>query len=131
VNPNLIEQPVAVGSPDNKADFATILDNPIAPGTDRVSPNQVMTGVTRGTQTIVSQDGSTVTFGLIPGSQTELGVAFFDPKGNLISKNVGPTQFIYDITTGKNVMQIGKLPDGSYGTAVAATGFNVADGFSG
>lgn len=112
----------------------------------RVAPRQVTSGVTRGTQTIMNTDGSYVTLGLIPDGGTDFGIAFFssvgnliskntgtvesmyDTNGNLISQNTGETQSIYDPTTGKNVMQIGKLPDGTYGFAVAAIGFNVADG---
>lgn len=40
------------------------------------------------------------------------------------------TMFFYDASTGKNVMQIGLLPDGTYGWAVAAKGYNVADGYA-
>lgn len=42
----------------------------------------------------------------------------------------GSTWKWYDKTTNKNVMQVGKLPDNTYGWAVAATGQNVADGFA-
>ena len=40
------------------------------------------------------------------------------------------TWYWYDATTQKNVMQAGKLPDSTYGWAVAAPNFNVADGVS-
>lgn len=129
-------------------DFATIPGVSVATATNRVLPRQVTTGVTRGTQTIQNTDGSYVTLGLIPDGGTDFGIAFFnssgviiskntgavetiyDSSGNMISQNTGETQFIYDGNTGKNVMQIGKLPDDTYGFAVAATGDNVADGYS-
>jgi YD repeat-containing protein len=54
----------------------------------------------------------------------------YDTAGNLIFKNDGRTQFVYDATTGKNIMQIGHLPDGTYGMVVAKTGTDVAALFS-
>jgi hypothetical protein len=128
-------------------DFATIPDVPIQAESNRVNPNQVASGVTRGTQTYMNTDGSYMTMGLIPNT-TNFGIAFFtaagkliskststvdykyDTLGNLIFKNDGQTQYIYDKTTGKNVVQIGKLPDGSYGWAVAKSGYNVSDAIS-
>lgn len=133
---------------DNSDDFATIPDTSVDAIATRTLPRQVTTGITRGTQTIMNTDGSYVTLGLIPDGGTDFGIAFFDVNGNiiskntgsveymydsnnnLISKNTGETQFIYDANTGKNIMQIGKLPDDTYGFAVAATGFDVADGIS-
>lgn len=41
----------------------------------------------------------------------------------------GATWYWYDKTTGKNVMQVGLLPDGTYGWAVAASGYNVSQGY--
>lgn len=109
--------------------FATIPDVPVEATSDRVTPGQVATGTTRGTQTYMNTDGSYMTMGLIPNS-TDFGIAFFDKSGTLISKTTSSTQYVYDKTTGKNVMQVGKLPDGTYGWAIAKVGFNVADGFS-
>ena len=54
----------------------------------------------------------------------------YNNSGQLIYKNNFTTQFWYNATTGKNVMQAGLLPDGTYGWAVAAAGYNVSDGFS-
>lgn len=128
--------------------FATIPDVPISFDNQRVNPNQIASGVTRGTQTYMNVDGSYMTMGVIPDNSGDIGVGFFtssgtliskststtdfkyDTSGNLIFKNDGQTQFVYDETTGKNIIQIGKLPDGSYGWAVAKVGNNVADAFS-
>jgi hypothetical protein len=109
--------------------FPTIPDVPIQPDTGRVNPNQIPSGTTRGTQTYMNTDGSYMTMGLIPNS-TDFGIAFFDASGTLISKITGSTQYVYDKTTGKNIMQIGKLPDNTYGWAVAKVGNDVKDGFS-
>lgn len=111
-------------------EFATIPDVPVQSATSRVNPNQIPSGVTRGTQTFMNTDGSYMTTGLIPDGGTDFGIAFFDNSGTLISKITASTQYVYDKTTGKNIMQIGKLPDGTYGWAVAKVGSNVKDGFS-
>lgn len=69
--------------------------------------------------------------GAIPGSTTnEFGFFSLDASGNVVMKIVNGTMYVYDIINNKNVMQTGKLPDSSYGWAVAATGFNVSDGVS-
>lgn len=111
-------------------DFATISDVAISSDSQRVTPQQVATGTARGTQTYANIDGSYMTLGLIPDNGMDFGIAFFDPSGTLISKITSSTQYVYDKTTGKNIMQIGLLPDGSYGFAVARVGNNVADGFT-
>lgn len=95
-----------------------------------VQPNQVNSGVGRGTQRFVNSDGSYVTIGQIPGTTNEFGIAFFDRSNNMISKNNGSTQYVYDITTGKNIIQMGKLPDGTYGLVVAKVGYNVSEIFT-
>lgn len=58
------------------------------------------------------------------------GMSIADSTGYILFELNGETWLWYDKTTGKNVMQVGLLPDGSYGWAVAAKGFNVSDGFS-
>lgn len=110
-------------------DFATVSDVPIQPTSTRVSPNKIPSGVTRGTQTYINLDGSYMTLGLVPDGSGRFGIAFFDPTNTLITATTGLTQYVYDKTTGKNILQIGKLPDGTYGLIVAKAGFNVADAF--
>lgn len=97
---------------------------------DFVTPYKLGSGVMRGTQIIQNTDGSQITLGNLPNSSTQFGITFIDPSGNTISTNTGATQMIYDISTGKNIIQIGKLPDGTYGMAVAKAGFNVSEAFS-
>lgn len=115
--------------------------------TTRIQPRQMGTGVMRGTQRIVNTDGSYITLGEIPNSDGEFGFAFFtaddvlvskygadqqafyDEDGNIISKQTGTTDYKYDITTGKNYYQNGKLPDGSYGAIFVKENVDVADVF--
>lgn len=78
---------------------------------------------------VTNSDGTKTGIGVIPGS-TQLGFYTLDASGNVIQKIVGPTRYVYDLTTGKNIMQDGKLPDASYGQATAKPGFNVSDGVS-
>lgn len=134
---------------DLSNDFATISNNNIdGPLTsDRVQPRQVASGVTRGTWRMNNADGSYITIGVIPGTNDEFGIAFFDRDNNLISKNQGTTQYLYDtegnliykntgetdykydVTTGKNWYQSGKLPDGTYGLVMAEPGYDVSELF--
>lgn len=96
-------------------DFATIPAPTIDPVSTRILPRQTTSGVTRGTQTMMSDDGSYVTLGNISGT-TQFGIAFYDPNGNLISTNVGPTTTVYD-SNGKKTVITGLLADGTYGIA--------------
>lgn len=77
---------------------------------------------------VTNSDGTKTGIGQIPGS-TDLGFYTLDAAGNVVQKIVGPTRYIYDLTTTKNIMQDGKLPDASYGWAVAITNKNVSEGF--
>ena len=79
---------------------------------------------------VTNTDGSKVGMGKIPNS-TDFGFFVTDPDGNILMKIVGSTQYVYDYANGGvNVMQVMKLPDGTYGWAVASTGNNVSAGFS-
>lgn len=111
----------------------------------RILPRQISSGSTRGTQivgygntlidgtnnriTIGTPDGGTIGFGAIPGSLTnEFGFFSEDSAGNLIMKIVNGTWYVFR-SDDTNVMQSGILPDGTAGWAVAAPGYEVADGF--
>lgn len=114
---------------------------------ERIIPRQISSGSTRGTQKVGygsteidgsnnrivitnPLDGTSVGIGTIPGSTTgEFGFFALDEDGNVVMKIVGPTRYIYDLTNDKNVMQDGKLPDGSYGWAVAKENYSVEDAF--
>jgi hypothetical protein len=107
-------------------DYPTIADQAVDAQTSRVQPRQVATGVTRGTQRIVNTDGSYVTLGEIPDGSGDFGIAHFNASGTIIFKNTGVTEYKYDVT-GRNYYQNGKLPDGSYGEAIAKSPYSVGD----
>lgn len=75
----------------------------------------------------VPASSGTIYFGLL--SDGNLGIQVQDTTGYILFEMTGQTWFWYDKTTSKNVMQVGLLPDGTYGWAVAASGYNVSDGF--
>lgn len=75
---------------------------------------------------VTNADGTKTGIGVIPGS-TDLGFYTLDASGNVIQKIVGATRYVYDISTSKNIIQDGKLPDGTYGEATAKAGYNVSD----
>ena len=79
--------------------------------------------------TITAADGSVVGMGEIPDGS---GFGFFvqDSTGNILCKIIGGTIFAYDASTGKNIMQLLRKPDGTYGMVIAKPGINVADAYS-
>lgn len=114
----------------------------------RVLPRQMSTGSTRGVQTVGygntkidgtnntitignQSTGFSISLGVIQGSTGEgVGLSVTDSTNFNLFKMDGQTWFWYDATTHKNVMQVGLLPDGSYGWSVAAPGHDVSEGFS-
>lgn len=110
----------------------------------RTLPRQLSTGTLRGTQNVGygnvkidgtndriilgATDGTSVGIGTIPNDATgQVGFFATDTDGSLLYKVVNGTLYFYDKSTSINYMQIGVLPDGSTGMAVAKSGFNVAD----
>lgn len=118
------------------------------PSAQFLTPYKLATGTMRGTQVVGTGpkidsannrilltnpvDGSQIGIGTIPGSATnEFGFFSLDSSGNLIMKIVNGTWYIYDPGhSNVNIMQSGKLPDSTYGWAVAASGKNVSDGIT-
>ena len=114
----------------------------------RMLPRQLSTGSTRGTQTVgygnTKIDGTkntitignqatgfTLNLGVIANSTGEgVGMSITDSANFTLFKMDGQTWYWYDATTKKNVMQVGLLPDGSYGWAVSAPGYDVSQGFT-
>lgn len=119
------------GKVELKNEFSTIPSRNVEDmlQSDRIQPRQMGTGVLRGTQRVISTDGSYITIGEIPDSDGEFGIAFFSADGDIISKQIAETHYIYDRNTGKNIIQVGKLPDNTYGWAVAKEGYDVEDAF--
>jgi len=71
----------------------------------------------------VPASNGTITFGEnTDGSQ---GMQVVDSTGYVLFEMNGSTWYWYDKATNTNVMQIGLLPDGTYGMAVAKPGQNV------
>jgi hypothetical protein len=109
---------------------------------------KLQTGNTRGTQTVGyggakidgannrivitnPADGTSIGMGIIPGTTAnEFGFFSLNEEGGLVMKIVNGTLYIYDLENDKNIMQTGKLPDGSYGSVVAKEGIEVEDVFS-
>lgn len=89
-------------------------------------PNQMNSGVARGTQRISNTDGSYIIIGAIPDGSGQFGIAYYNRQGKLIAKDNGVTTYKYD-STGRNYYQNGLLPDGSYGEVIAKSPYNVAD----
>lgn len=92
----------------------------------KASDNQLIFKNDFTTQTFFADNGS-ISFGTIDNDQ--LGMQITDSSGFVLFNLTGQTWNWYDKTTGKNVMQVGLLPDGTYGWAIAKPGKNVADGF--
>lgn len=133
-DPNIFPDQPSVGS--DSASYPTELPND-NPGAAPQMPYTIGSGVTRGDQTlggtltIANADGSSIVLGAVPASTTnQYGISVLSANGSITQRTIGETIFIDDTTTGKNVIQIGLLPDGTYGLAIAEDGFNVADGFN-
>jgi len=77
--------------------------------------------------TIPTNNG-TLNLGVLPDGN--LGISTIDSSGFKLFEMTGATWYWYDKNTGKNVTQVGLLPDGSYGMAVAKYGYNVSDGIT-
>jgi len=103
----------------------------------KVSQPNINVNFASDSQLIYKNDYSAETFYTDTGSMLfgknangSLGMTLADNSGFTLFTMNGQTWSWYDKSSGKNVMQIGLLPDGSYGFAVAAYGYNVSDGFS-
>lgn len=110
----------------------------------RMIPRQMVTGSTRGTQTVGyggtkidgsnnritienSADGSSVGMGKIPDSN-DFGFFSLDADDNVVMKIVLGTFYVYDGEDDR--MQAGILPDGTINVAIAKDGEAVSDAFS-
>jgi len=111
----------------------------------RMIPRQMVTGSTRGTQTVGyggtkidgtnnritienSADGSSVGMGAIPNTTNEYGFFSLDTEDNVIMKIVLGTFYVYDGEDDR--MQAGLLPDGTINVAISKEGQAVSDAFS-
>lgn len=147
----MITDPQTQSSYD-KADITSVAASPVQGGEDnqRVLLRQTIQGNQRGFWNIMgsisvsplngqggsisttNSDGATVGMGLIPDNSGDFGFFAQDSNGKLLYKLVGSTMYVYDLNQNPvtNVMQVMKLPDGTFGWATAAVGKNVSDGFN-
>lgn len=112
-----------------------------------ISAFKLQTGNTRGTQTVGyggakidgannrititdPATGQTMGFGVIPGTTNEFGFFSLDSSGNLITKIVNGTTYVYKPNNQENFLQSGILPDGSGGFIITKDGTEVADVFN-
>lgn len=76
----------------------------------------------------VPASNGTITFG--ENTDGTQGMQVVDSTGYVLFEMNGTTWYWYDKATNTNVMQIGLLPDGTYGMAIAKSGYNVSDGIT-
>ena len=99
------------------------------PGTTNINLGQnVQISGTEGNIVFLNGGNKSIQIGLLTDGKE--GLQFLDDTGFVVAEFTGSTWYWYDKSSGKNIMQIGLLPDGTYGWAVAAPGYNVADGFA-
>ena len=104
-------------------------------GTPYIMPRQTGSGLTQGAQIIngkvtitdpQSPDGISINLGQL--ADGTFGINMTNGAGNVLFELVGSTWYWYDPTNnGANVMQVGLLPDGTYGWAVATPGNSVSE----
>ncbi len=99
-------------------------------GTINVGSGAIVIDGPNNAVTVTNDDNSKVEMGLIPDGSGDFGFFALDTSGYLLYKIVGSTQYWYDKTYGLNNIQMGLLPDGSYGLAIAKPGNSVASAFS-
>lgn len=112
-------------------DFNTIPNNDIdnVINSNRVEPRQVATGVTRGTWRINNTDGSYITIGLIPNTDNEFGIAYFQSDNTRIF-TIDASGFLFSYNS-ENRIKIGLKPDSSdIGIYLTPAGTDVIDELS-
>lgn len=112
-------------------DFNTIPNNDIdnVINSNRVEPRQVATGVTRGTWRINNTDGSYITIGLIPNTDNEFGIAYFQSDNTRIF-TIDASGFLFSYNS-ENRIKIGLKPDSSdIGIYLTPDGTDVIDELS-
>jgi len=97
---------------------------------NHATDNQLLYKNDYSSQTFYGTNGN-ITFGAftssITGNQVQ-GQQIVDSSGNVTFEQDGQTQYWFD-GNGYNIMQVGLLPDGTYGWVVATPGTNVADSY--
>jgi hypothetical protein len=105
----------------------------------RLMPRELKSGSQRGEMTIQGKltvrnpdTDERVVIGSVDGEFGIFGAeatAGDDSSLNIAWKAVGQTFYYYDLDDGRNIMQVGKLPDGTYNFASAKATYEVEDAF--
>jgi len=102
----------------------------------RVMPRDLKAGSQRGEMTIQGKltvrnpnTDEQIVIGTIGNDFGIFGAANSTDNPSIAWKIVGQTYYFYDLISGKNIMQVGKLPDGTFNFASAKAAYNVAEAF--
>lgn len=132
-----------------KSSYNNIRDVSLESIQERMIPRQMVTGSTRGTQTVGyggtkidgtnnriiiknSADGTSIGLGVIPGSTTdEFGFFSLDADDNLVLSIIQGKLSLYDHDDDDNErMRVGKQPDNTYNVVTAKDGYGIEDVFA-
>lgn len=99
------------GTLTNAFDTIAVNDIDSIIASNSISPHQVLSGISRGTQRINDASGSYITVGVIPDSNGKFGISFFKADG---------TEWL----------RAGVQPDGTDNLVIMKDGYAVKDAFS-
>jgi hypothetical protein len=117
-----------IDDPNITNSYTTIPDQSMDGLADRVSPRQVASGVTRGTQTYPGTDGSRLTMGAVDNT-TQIAEAQYSKTGQKVSQlgqqADGSAGLKFFDANGIGTALFGTYPDGSTAIKVAKSGIEV------
>lgn len=102
----------------------------------RVMPRELKAGSQRGEMTIQGKltvrnpdTDESIIIGTVNNSFGIFGAADSSDNPDIAFSIVGQTFYFYDLGDGRNIMQVGKLPDGTFNFASAKATYEVEDAF--
>lgn len=102
----------------------------------RVMPRELKAGSQRGEMTIQGKltvrnpdTDESIIIGTVGNDFGVFGAADSTDNPDIAFSIVGQTFYFYDLSDGRNIMQIGKLPDGTFNFASAKATYEVEDAF--
>ena len=102
----------------------------------RVMPRELKAGSPRGEMTIQGKltvrnpdTDESIIIGTVGNSFGIFGAADSSDNPDIAFSIVGQTFYFYDLGDGRNIMQVGKLPDGTFNFASAKATYEVEDAF--
>lgn len=102
----------------------------------RVMPRELKAGSQRGEMTIQGKltvrnpnTDEQIIIGTVGNDFGIFGAADSTDNPDVAFSIVGQTFYFYDLSDGRNIMQIGKLPDGTFNFASAKATYEVEDAF--